>query len=363
MNCKIGIPRALLFYYYYPAWKTFFEELGAKIVLSPTTNKRIVDKGIDLAVDDLCLPFKVYFGHVFELLNNNIDFIFAPKLYSLGKNNAVCPKFMGLPEMLKATFDNLPPMIAHEINLKKRIFPLRRFYYNTGKQLDKKLWEIEKAYRKARKVQSSFEKFMVEKGYTPLAALQLYTQKNEDIVNNRKDNKESEKKKEFKIEDQLAEKNNEKIDLKIAVLGHSYIVNDKYLSMSLIDHLRNMGVKVVTHEMIAEDRREKASRYQNKNSFWFFNRQIMGAAYHIVHQLKSKIDGIIQITSFGCGPDSLIKEIVSLNVKNNDDNFLLNIDLDEHSGEAGLITRLEAFIDLLKRRNNYEKDYNLSPPG
>src|SRR5690554_4014161 len=101
---KIGIPRALMFHYYYPAWENFFQELGMEVILSPETNKKILDDGVKRAVDDLCLPFKVYYGHVLQLIDK-VDYIFVPRLISLGDKNAVCPKFMGLPDMIRAAFD------------------------------------------------------------------------------------------------------------------------------------------------------------------------------------------------------------------------------------------------------------------
>ena len=63
----IGIPRALMYHYYYPAWQAFFRELGQVVLLSPETNKEILDQGVKAAVDDICLPFKVYYGHVLSL--------------------------------------------------------------------------------------------------------------------------------------------------------------------------------------------------------------------------------------------------------------------------------------------------------
>ena len=68
------------------------------------------------------------------------------------------------------------------------------------------------------------------------------------------------------------------------------------------------------------------------------------------HYLKSDlIDGLITITAFGCGPDSLMIE----DIKRKSKNFnkpLLNLTIDEHTGEAGFVTRLEAFCDMLFRK-------------
>ena len=62
-----------------------------------------------------------------------------------------------------------------------------------------------------------------------------------------------------------------------------------------------------------------------------------------------KIDGIITLTAFGCGPDSLMIEDIRRKAKQFS-KPILNLTIDEHTGEAGFITRIEAFIDLIKRR-------------
>ena len=61
-----------------------------------------------------------------------------------------------------------------------------------------------------------------------------------------------------------------------------------------------------------------------------------------------KIDGVITLTAFGCGPDSLMVEDIKRKAKNFN-KPLLNLTIDEHTGEAGFITRLEAFCDMLYR--------------
>lgn len=61
MALKIGIPRALLYYYYYPLWKGFFTALGLEVVVSSKTTKPILNNGVKLSVDDACMPVKLFF--------------------------------------------------------------------------------------------------------------------------------------------------------------------------------------------------------------------------------------------------------------------------------------------------------------
>ncbi|ACL69466.1 acyl-CoA dehydratase activase-related protein [Halothermothrix orenii] len=325
MGSKIGVPRALLYHYYYPAWEEFFNRLGFEIVLSKPTNKEILNRGVKLAVDDLCLPFKIYYGHVLDI-KDRVDFLFIPRLIALGDKNKVCPKFMGLPDMVRATLDNLPPVLEPVIDLKRGIFSLRKVSHYIGTRLKTNYWKTERAFWTALNKYRKYIKLM-EQGYTP--------DESRKIINGQK-----------------IDKNKSKKDrgIRVGVLGHSYIIHDNQLSLGLINNLQKMGVEVITPEMISNNDLERAAELQSKKLFWLFNRHIMGAAYHLLFNYEKDIDGIIQITAFGCGPDSLVKELVNLKGKNNKNVSLLNLNVDEHSGEAGLLTRIEAFIDLIERK-------------
>jgi len=334
LSQKVGIPRALMYHYYYPAWECFLKNLGMKVVLSPKTNKKILDEGVKIAVDDICLPFKVYYGHVKQLIKK-VDYLFVPRFISLGKNNFVCPKFMGLPDMLKAIIDDLPTLIEPEVDLRKGIFPGRKVAHEIGRQLNQKFWKVERAYFKAKKSQQLYEKYL-EKGFDPEEALRLI--KNQDKRKNI-----ISKNTETTQESRVHEKK-----LRIAVLGHAYIIYDHYISMNLVKHLKDRGVEVYTVEMFEPKILEEEARRQPKKVFWYFNRKVMGSAYKMIYNSQN-INGIIQVTSFGCGPDSIIKELVDIKGKRQKVP-ILNICIDEHTGQAGLITRLEAFVDLLERR-------------
>lgn len=340
MPDKVGIPRALMYHYYYPCWETFFKELGYDVVLSKESNKKILETGVRLAVDDICLPFKVYYGHVLDI-KDSVDYLFVPRFISLGKYNYVCPKFMGLPDMLKANIKDLPEIIEPVFDLRKHsIRPLRKIYGEIGKFLGKKFWKVERAYLKAIRRQKKFVNLQIQ-GYSVEDAIRM---SEEDAIA-----------KNFTINDNSNNKNEKyylnnynKKNLKIGVLGHSYILNDRYISMDILGQLKSMGIKVHTVEMFDELYLEKAASRQNKRVFWFFNRKVMGAAYHLFDS-SEEIDGLIQVTAFACGPDSMVQELIDIKAKRKNIS-VLNLNLDEHSAEAGLITRLEAFIDLIERR-------------
>lgn len=104
---KVGIPRGLFYYYFFPLWCDFFHNLGAEVVLSQPTNKKILNRGVSLAVDEACLPVKLFYGHVVDLADK-VDYLFLPRLVSTAQKEYICPKFMGLPDMIKAADIKLP---------------------------------------------------------------------------------------------------------------------------------------------------------------------------------------------------------------------------------------------------------------
>jgi len=75
---------------------------------------------------------------------------------------------------------------------------------------------------------------------------------------------------------------------------------------------------------------------------------MIGSAFHFMD--SDSIDGIIHVASFGCGPDSFTGEIIERQVRRRGNLPFLNLTIDEHTGEAGVITRLEAFIDMIRWR-------------
>ena len=133
--------------------------------------------------------------------------------------------------------------------------------------------------------------------------------------------------------------------LRIGIAGHAYNIEDPYISLNLIQRLKDRGIEVVTPENVPMKKIKKAAKDAPKDLFWNYERDILGASYHWV---KNKVvDGIIYVVAFPCGPDSTIQVFVEGYAKKEGPVPLMSIVIDEHSAEAGLVTRLEAFVDLL----------------
>lgn len=321
MDIKIGIPRALLYYNFYPAWKAFFSELGAKVILSQKTNKKIVDDGVLNTVDEACLPVKVFFGHVMNLRERGADYIFVPRIVSVEKKRYLCAKFLGLPDLLRATIADLPPVIDMEIDL-YRGYDSRvdREINRVGKIFTKDIQKIKKAKEAAVIAMNTYKKYLKE-GLTPKEAIRKM-----DGVN--------------------PTKKPDSGFLRIGLLGHDYNIMDEYTSMDIVKKINDFGGKVITADMLNESDIEYGTLCYPKDMFWTYGREMLGAGKFMLD--SGIVDGVVIVTAFGCGPDSLIKEMVEREYKRNNTIPILSLTIDEHTGEAGIITRLEAFMDLLR---------------
>ncbi len=328
---KVGIPHGLFYYYHYPLWKTFFIDLGAEVVTSGNTNRLIIDQGIKAAVDEICFPMKVYLGHVRELCSKKLDYLFIPRIVSIEAKSYICPKFMGVPDVVKAAIPNLPPVIDTTIDLSKTDKLIKRDIVKVGKLFTNNVKTIHKAYQHAFQ-ELYFCKALAKEGYTMAEAIRIWEGNTLGI---RADN-----------------------DLNIGVLGHGYALYDESISMNIINRLRTMGCKVHLPESFNKKSIEAEAATFPKRIFWTLGRKMVGSALHMAK--RDDIDGIVYVACFGCGPDSLIGEIIERKVKNKA--FML-ITIDEHTGEAGLVTRLEAFCDMLRRRGPLNSEGNISAHG
>jgi len=328
MKPKIGIPRGMFYFDYYFLWKNFFNNLDVDVVVSPRTNKDILNRGVGLAVDEACLPIKIYHGHV-DYLKDKVDYIFIPKMTSIYKKEYCCPKHLGLPDMIKQSLKDLPPVIDTQINLKKSDANLKRAVIEIGKHFEKSSRKILLAYRKA---YSQYQDY-----------LEMLTSKVIPIGINSK----------FKDLSFITNIKKEKYGRKILVLGHPYSVYDSYINMDLIDKLNRRGFDAVTVETIDENKLRQYASTLPKRMFWTHGQRIVGGAFALIEE--ESISGIIYISAFGCGLDSVLIDLVERKAKENRIPFTL-LTIDEQTGEAGVDTRVEAFLDMLEWRNKDEID-------
>ena len=305
---RVGLPRGLLYEQLHPFFHRFFYELGAEIVLSPPTNRTVLDEGVKYCVNEACLPIKVFHGHAASI-RKDCDLMLIPRIMQLKKGEFICPKFCGLPEMIKNSIPDMPEIIDAP-------------YYATSPR---------KMYKWARKAGGHItsDKGRIRKA---LSAAQAEQRLHKTGISN------------------------EGFKFRIALAGHPYNIYDNYVNMNIVRKLNKLSVGVMTEESIDPQLIDREVKELYKKPFWTFARKNYGFAVHVAKTRKT--DGIIYVSSFACGIDSVIVELIRNKI--GDFPFLI-LKMDEHTGEAGLETRIEAFVDLLERSGTIEN--NLSPHG
>ncbi|MBN1330887.1 MAG: hypothetical protein JXA54_15555 [Candidatus Heimdallarchaeota archaeon] len=356
---RVGIPRALLYYKFGAMWTTFFEKLGAEVIVSPPTTKQMKNDGINSTLDDDCYSTKLFYGHV-HALKDKVDYLFVPRFASRKKREVGCPKFIALADIINATIVDSPPVIGP--------------YYSTSREKHGKLRLLKIVFQ----IGFLFTKNPFRILHATVKALQTDKDFLENLIVSVEDLEKWERS-EILLNDPPVISDEEDI-LKIAVVSHPYIINDEFACLEMRTKLRNLGADIITAQQMPRSLisrqitrlsyddfglqikdidnitiEEKKKYYLGENNYLYFEfeHELVGT---VMHYLKNKkIDGILMVVNFICGPISVSLEYVKLFAKRiNSQTPLMVITLDAHTGEAGFQTRLEAFTDILRLKKMKE---------
>ncbi|NMC38300.1 MAG: CoA activase, partial [Bacteroidales bacterium] len=298
----IGIPRALMVYYQqFPFWRTFFEQLGFNVVLSRESDKALVTQSIETITTETCLPVELMHGHVIDLIEKGVDYIFLPfivnaKFREGNKTfNCNCPWIQTYPFMVKAA-------LKGKIDGSKLLIPTLHFrfferalvkemseYFYTKFGIGKK--EIKEAIYKADSAQVAFERGLVDYG--------------KNVLKNIPDNCRP-----------------------AVLLGRPYNSADSHLNLGLVEKLISKNVMPVPVDMLDLSPYNIFENY--RNMYWPNGQKIIAAAQHVA---KSDNLHAVYISNFRCGPDSFIWHYVTEELKGKP---FLHLEVDEHSADAGM---------------------------
>jgi predicted nucleotide-binding protein (sugar kinase/HSP70/actin superfamily) len=303
---KIGIPRALFYWKRPYFWENFFENLEFEVLVSPKTNKEIVEIGTKIADPETCFSNKVFWGHLLWL-DGKCDLIFVPRLKTNDEGLEYCPKFFGLPDLAKILVKT--KILTETFDEKEEKF--EKTLEKLGKKLDKNNVETEKAFEMALKRE--------------------------------KERKEKEKREFFeKIQSKKR---------KVVLVSHPYNLYDTYVNLEIEKKLKNLGAEVIFIDEIPLTKCQmsnvKCQMSEWPEFHWEFGKEITEKIKVILEKFSEKIAGAIEISSFLCGCDAVLKEFIEKAFKKRKIPFLYLI-IDEHTADAGLQTRVEAFMDTLK---------------
>jgi predicted CoA-substrate-specific enzyme activase len=318
---SIGIPRGLMvFYKQFPFWRTFYEELGFRVVLSDETNRRMITSSLERLQAETCFPVEVMHGHVYDLAEKDVDYIFVPSIVNAKaeKDNPTknynCPWIQTLPYMVRAAFRGTEAE-------KKLLIPILHFKY-FGRVLNRELADFmqEKfgiprsrtvgAIKKADRRQTAFETRLEERGREVL------------------DNLPADKK-------------------ALVVIGRPYNTSDPELNLHLVEKLINLDVLPIPIDFLPLTREYVFQDYSMM--YWPNGRNILAAARIVARDDRLHA---VYLGNFRCGPDSFLNHFVHEELK---DKPYLQLEVDEHSADAGMITRCEAYLDSLRSAREAEK--------
>jgi len=315
----VGIPRALLFYRFGVLWTTFFESIGRTVVVSDPTDKAIADEGDRLSVDECCLASKVFVGHV-ESLVGRCDAVFVPCYPTSDHRSGFCTKFQSATDMVRNTFrDDKLRVISCEVQNARKAKDVRRAFCDMAARMGVAPKDARTAFKAAWDAQRAHDE--------ALASAQERTLRR--LIDERR------------AADAAAAAGDDAVarPLGILVVAHPYISHDPYLSGAVIDSLEDMGATVVYADAMDHERAYKKSFEFSGTMPWLINRELIGSI------LLDSIDGIVLISAFPCGPDSMTDDAIMRCIQGTP---ILNLMIDAQSGTAGVETRVESFVDILR---------------
>jgi predicted CoA-substrate-specific enzyme activase len=313
-NISIGIPRALMiFYQQFPFWRTFFRELGFQVVLSKETDHQLVTRSLEILTAETCFPVEVINGHIEDLLNKDVDYIFLPfSVNARAKENnptanCNCPWIQSHPFMIKSS-------LKSQKDKNKLLIPTLHFRYYE-KVLVKELSDFMK------------EKFGISPGRTRKAIdmagseqtkfEQGLENEGKKVLNNLPDDVEP-----------------------VVILGRPYNTSDPELNLSLVEKLITHNVLPIPLDFLPLS---EVSIFEDYHKMYWPNGQKIIAGARLI--MDNKRLHAVYLSNFRCGPDSFLLHFIREEMKGKP---YLQLEVDEHSADAGMITRIEAFLDSLK---------------
>lgn len=288
-------------------WINFFENLGYKTIISPPTNKQILENGVNIANDEACLSLKIYLGHILEL-KDKCNYILVPRLFCIKKNEQVCTNFNCLYDLVNNLID--VNIINYNIDLTTNKNKLQAFL-KLGETLGESYIKSYIAYKYAQK-----------------------------ISNDNRLKKEKEQENKLKSS-----------KLKILLAGHPYNLYDDLIGKTIIKYLTENNITILYSDRIDHTIINSECEKISTDIHWSHSKEVMAS----IKYYQDKVDGIITISSFPCGPDSLSNELIHHKVKNIP---LISLIFEDLNSETGVIIRLESFLDILQSKKEIQNEKN-----
>ncbi|MEN8264100.1 MAG: acyl-CoA dehydratase activase [Nitrospirota bacterium] len=306
---RIGVPWIFFFHDFMPLWSTFLWELGFEVRFSSDTNRQVINKGVENILAESCFPHKVAHGHIKDLINNEIDAIFLPSFINFNPDSGklrsfACPYAQSMPYIADLAFDNIK-LLKPVINMELGKPYLVRQLYKSFKRFNISKSRIKDALTRAEHAQEEFKYAKKKRGREVLENLPERT---------------------------------------VVIVGRAYNAFDSGINLEIPKKLSAMGLFSIPMDYLPLETIDISEKWDNM--YWRSGQNILKAA-EIIRD-NPKLFALV-IGNFSCGPDSFINRFFEDTMGGKP---FLQIEIDEHSADAGVITRCEAFLDSIGSRTD-----------
>jgi len=323
---KVGIPRVLNMYENYPFWFTFFTELGYEVVLSPLSNRKIYELGIEsIPSESECYPAKLAHGHVQWLINNGVDYIFYPALFYERKEFEESPDHY-----------NCPIVTSYSENIKNNIEEIGRgdirFHnpFMSFKSIDTISQILLDEFSE---IPSNQVSAAIEKAWNELDnARKDMMNKGEEVL-------------------EYMTKNGKR---GIVLAGRPYHI-DPEINHGIPELINSYDVAVLTEDSVSH--LAKPERPLIVSDQWMYHSRLYAAASYV--KTRDDLD-LIQLNSFGCGLDAVTTDQVN-DILSGSDKIYTCLKIDEVNNLGAARIRVRSLFAALEVKERKGKKRTIRP--
>ena len=349
----------------YIAVKILFDGLGIDYVIPPLNNKEALSLGSKYSPDEMCLPFKLMIGNYIAGIKNGADTILLVGSCGPCRFGEYSELQVKILEHLKINADFIVLDAVKSIGLGELFRRIKIIGSESSKKFTEKLNAVIRAYNAMCILDDIESRAHYMAGYEKNKGecKKLLNSCKEEVFACDDPDKALKLLKNYKKRLDSVPADNSKNPLKVAIIGEIYTVIEPFTNLFIEDVLMDMAVSTkrnLTPSWWLKDMLLKIiklnSRELLKASNEYLPLYIGGHARECVGEAvlasKERFDGAIQIFPVGCMPEIVSKAILPT-ISRDKKLPILSLIVDEMTGEAGYMTRIEAFIDLLERRREY----------
>ncbi len=305
----VGIPRALMAYDYAPLLIGFLNALGVRVVLSSKTTKEIMEQAVELSYSDSCFPVKLLHGHI-AALKDRTDYILYPCFIRLGKKEGDENQKYACPLVQASPF-----IVRHVLNLGDRLLAPIIDFSQGDEETVKNLTGVAVKLGFGRKKGKE----------AALAGIKAQRQFTADCLT---------------LGRKSLQQLHESGQLGVVLFSRAYMSQDSGANLGIAEKLAQLGVVPIPLDFLPLAS-VNPGEYSDRPYWYYESKFIAGGAVAVKDQ---QLFGLA-LTNFGCGPNSFMLKMLADIMGGKP---LGELEIDEHAAEAGLVTRLEAYVDTIK---------------